>query len=204
MVNGEKVDQFVSKEFLAGVVYGGQVVVTNPTSSTTETRRPRSDPEGRPPGPRSPRHLHPHGSAWRPTPPSASSSSSTSRHRCSIHVYPAHLSKNGARSVAHAADPSSSGWSTSRPGVDETSWAHLSQWGSEEQVLAYLATGKPARRRSRPHRVALPRETPASSRRPSPSSTCAGIYHPVLYSYGIHHNTPPPSGSSCKMEGRNS
>jgi hypothetical protein len=33
MENGEKVDKFVSDEFVAGAVYGGQVVVTNPTSS---------------------------------------------------------------------------------------------------------------------------------------------------------------------------
>ncbi|NNM28973.1 MAG: hypothetical protein HKO57_05590, partial [Akkermansiaceae bacterium] len=31
--NGEQVDKFVTDEFVAGVVYGGQVVVTNPTSS---------------------------------------------------------------------------------------------------------------------------------------------------------------------------
>ncbi len=32
--NGEKQDKFVTEEFLSGVVYGCQVVVTNPTSST--------------------------------------------------------------------------------------------------------------------------------------------------------------------------
>ena len=32
-VNGEKIDKFVTEEFIAGVVYGAQVVVTNPTSS---------------------------------------------------------------------------------------------------------------------------------------------------------------------------
>ena len=33
MEDGQKIDKFVTQEFVRGVVYGAQVVVTNPTSA---------------------------------------------------------------------------------------------------------------------------------------------------------------------------
>ena len=33
MEDGQKIDKFVTQEFVLGVVYGAQVVVTNPTSA---------------------------------------------------------------------------------------------------------------------------------------------------------------------------
>ena len=45
-VGNEKVDKFVTEEFLTGIVYGCQIVVTNPTSSTQKLDLLQQIPQG--------------------------------------------------------------------------------------------------------------------------------------------------------------
>lgn len=185
--NGEKVDNFVTDEFLAGIVYGSQIVVTNPTSSRQKLDVLVQIPKGAIPV---------LGKRATATSRIAMEPYSTQRHEVffyfpatgSFPCYPAHVSKS-AEVIAHAegftckvVDKLSK--------VDETSWAYISQWGTPEQVLEYLATRnlhaidlKLMAWRCRESREFTLKAVDALNRR--------GIYEATVFSYGIAHNHAP-------------
>ncbi|MED5417736.1 MAG: hypothetical protein VYA27_03500, partial [Verrucomicrobiota bacterium] len=134
--NGEQVDKFVSDEFVTSVVYGAQVVVTNPTSTRQKLDVLLQIPQGAMPV---------LGHRATGTRKISLDPYTTQRLEHFFYFpaagdypcYPAHVSKSGAV-IAHAekftfkvvSEPSR---------VDESSWAHISQWGTGEQVLTYLS-----------------------------------------------------------------
>ena len=137
MENGEKVDRFITDEFVRGIVYGAQVVVTNPTSSRQLLDILTQLPKGAIPV-----------SGQRTTANQKVGLDPYSTHRLELAFYfpasgefpafPAHLSKAG-EVVGHA-DPLTLKVVDEPTTVDETSWAWISQWGEEAVVLKHLAT----------------------------------------------------------------
>ncbi len=133
--DGEKIDKFVTGEFLAGVRYGAQVVVTNPTSSTQKLDVLFQIPQGARPasGARVTRSVPLRLEPFR-------------THTMDVSFYfpkagsfphfPVHVARDG-RVVAMA--PSVTFNVVNELTVpDTTSWAYLSQHGTEAEVLAFM------------------------------------------------------------------
>ncbi|MFK7850393.1 MAG: hypothetical protein AB8D78_05385 [Akkermansiaceae bacterium] len=187
MEGGEKFDKFVTDEFVAGVVYGSQVVVTNPTSSRQKLDVLVQIPKGAMPvlGKRATDTqritLKPYTTQrfevffYFPT---------TGNFPC----YPAHVSKAG-KVMAHA-EAFTCKVVDKLSKVDETSWAYISQWGTPKQVLEYLAT-------QNLHAIDLNlvawrcRENKDFTLKAVNALNQRGIYHATIFSYGIMHNLAP-------------
>ena len=185
MEDGQKVDKFVTDEFVCGVVYGAQVVVTNPTSSRQTLDVLTQLPKGAIP------MLGQRATATKPV-----SLEPYSTHRLEIafyfpkagefSVYPAHLSKAG-EVVAHS-DSLTLKVVNEPTTVDETSWTWISQWGEEVAVLKYLETGNL-------HAIDLlkiawrVRESAEFFGKALAILDVRGMYHPTLQSYAVAHNS---------------
>ncbi len=183
--DGEKVDKFITGEFVRGIVYASQIVVTNPTSSSQRLDLLTQIPKGAIPvfGQRSTKT---HKFALQPY----------TTHRIEVAfyfplsgefpVYPALLSK-GDGVIAHAGaftckvldEPSK---------IDKTSWAWMSQWGEEGDVLKYLQSANL-------HAIDLTkvawrcRESADFFKQALDILDKRGIYQPVLQSYALVHNS---------------
>ena len=196
--NGERVDKFVTDEFITSVTYGCQVVVTNPTSTMQKLDVLLQIPGGAMP-------LLGH----RATTTRKISLDPYTTQRLEFFFYfpatgdfkcyPAHVSKGGAV-IAHA------GQSTfkvvNEPSkADESSWAHLSQWGTGEQVLAYLS-------RMNLHKIDLLkiawrcRESRDFFGKALDILQSRGRYHRELYSFGLFHNHLPIARQFLLVDGR--
>jgi hypothetical protein len=184
MENGEKVDKFVTDEFVAGVIYGGQVVVTNPTSSRQKLDVLVQIPKGAMPV---------LGNRATGTQRIAMKPYSTERFEVFFYFpatgdfpcYPAHVSKAG-KVIAHA-EPMTFKVGEKLSKVDETSWAYISQWGTPEQVLNYLSTQN--LHAADPGLIAWRcRENKDFMVKVLNVLNSRGIYHATLFSYGIMHN----------------
>ena len=195
--NGEKVDKFVSDEFVAGVVYGGQVVVTNPTSSRQKLDVLVQIPKGAIP------MLGKRATGTRRI---AMEPYSTQRFEVffyfpavgSFPCYPAHVSKAG-EVIAHA--EAFTFKVVDKPTkVDKSSWAYISQWGTTGQVLEYLA-------KKNLHAVNLPaiawrcREDSDFMVKALAALNLRGMYDGTLWSYGIMHNNAPAVRQFLLMQG---
>jgi hypothetical protein len=185
IVENEQVDKYVQEEFLINVVYGCQVVVTNPSSSRQKLDVLLQIPVGSLPV-----------SNTLPTRSVAIDLQPFATHRLEYYFYfpapakyqhyPVHVSKNG-RLTAFApalvlnvvAEPSK---------TDTESWEFVSQQGTDEQVLKYL-------RDQNLYRVDLGR---IAFRMQDAKFFKAAIdilsqrhaYNHVLWSYAVKHNAP--------------
>ncbi|MBM79815.1 MAG: hypothetical protein CMJ78_04390, partial [Planctomycetaceae bacterium] len=135
MINGERVDKYVTDEFLTHTVYGCQVVVTNPTSSRQKLNVLLQVPQGAVPVLNSkytrsvPMNLNP-----------------LSTQTLEYHFYfpatgnyphyPVHVAKS-ERLIAFA-EPSHLKVVETPSTIDKQSWNFVSQDGSEEDVINYL------------------------------------------------------------------
>ncbi len=185
MEDGQKVDQFITDEFVRGVVYGAQVVVTNPTSSRQTLDILTQLPKGA---------LPMLGQRATATKPVGLEPYSTHRLEIAFYfpeagefpVYPAHLSKAG-EVVAHA-DSLTLEVVDEPTTVDETSWAWISQWGDEATVLKYLET-------ENLHAIDLNkiawrvRESAEFFQKALAILDIRGLYQPTLQSYAVAHNS---------------
>lgn len=138
-IDGQQVDKFVTDEFLTGVVYGSQIVVTNPTSSSYRLDLLTQIPEGAIPVNRS---------SYTKSEPIQLAPFSTEKEEVFFYfpsasgedpfaVYPVRVSKN-EEVIAKGADMSFRVVDKlSR--FDEASWEYLSQYGSEKEVFDYLS-----------------------------------------------------------------
>ena len=196
--NGEQVDKFVNDEFVTSVVYGAQVVVTNPTSTRQKLDVLLQIPQGAMPV---------LGHRATGTRKISLDPYTTQRLEHFFYFpasgdypcYPAHVSKSGAV-IAHAekftfkvvSEPSR---------VDESSWAHISQWGTGEQVLTYLS-------KMNLHNINLLqvawrcRESDDFFRKALEILHRRGKYHRELYSYGLFHNHMPIARQFLLVDGR--
>jgi hypothetical protein len=133
--NGEQVDKFVSEEFLVHVVYGCQVVVTNPTSARQKLNMLTQIPRG--------------------SLPVLNSQATKTTHLTlePYHTqtfefyfyfpaagkypqYPVHVAKNEA--VIAAAEPLEFNVVDKATKLDKQSWDYISQHGTDDDVLAFL------------------------------------------------------------------
>ncbi|MBI4879216.1 MAG: hypothetical protein HY812_06095 [Planctomycetes bacterium] len=178
----ERRDNFVTDEFLAGVAYGCQVVLTNPTSSPRKLELLLQIPQGAIPVQNGfvtrglPAQIEPYGTAtfeysfYFPT-------------AGQFPHYPAHASREGEL-VAFAA-PASMNVVLALSRVDTTSWEHVSQSGASEQVLAYLQA-------ENLERTDLARIAWRMRERSFFEAVMAllrgrHVYHDTLWSYGLKH-----------------
>ncbi len=196
MENGRKVDKFITDEFVRGVVYGAQVVVTNPTSSSQRLDILTQLPKGA---------IAVLGQRSTSTKPVELQPYATQRLEIAFYfpasgdypVYPAHLSRAG-EVVAHADtlifkvvdEPTT---------VDQTSWDWMSQWGEEDVVLKYLETGNL-------HAVELTkiawrcRGSADFFGKALVILKMRGIYHATLQGYAVAHNDKDAIGQLLLMQ----
>lgn len=189
IVEGEQADKFITDEFLTGVVYAGQIVVTNPTSSAHRLDLLVQIPEGAVPV---------GGSDYTKSYPVRLESFSTERREVmfyfpsssgeeSFAVYPVRVSKSekvigaGETMIFKVVDQPSR--------FDEASWEYLSQFGSAKEVLDFLAA-------TNLHRLDLSRiawrvrEDVDFFKKVTDLIASRHAYDDMLWSYGIHHNIP--------------
>lgn len=135
--NGEKQDKFVTEEFLSGVVYGCQVVVTNPTSSTQKLDLIVQIPQGA---------IAVKGSKATRSQPLRLEAYRTFTTDYYFYFpragdfahHPVHVSKN--EKVVAAAEPFAFHVVDELTKLDTGSWDYVSQFGSSADVLAFLDT----------------------------------------------------------------
>jgi hypothetical protein len=184
-VNNEQVDKFVRDEFLVQVVYGCQVVVTNPTSSRQKLDLLLQIPVGAIPvangQPTKSVHLdlQPYNtqtieySFYFPGPGK-------------FPHYPVHISKNGEH--VSAAEALTCNVVREPTTIDKDSWDYISQYGSNDELLDYL-------KRNNLHRVNLDRIAfrMADAKFFEAATTLLAakhVYNHTLWSYALRHNAP--------------
>ena len=183
--NGERTDQFVTEEFLAGKAYGCQIVVTNPTSSRQNLNLFTQIPEGSLPLAAA-RVAHSRNVAVEPY--------STQRFEYYFYFpaaegnephYPVQLVRNDERVatgdafVFNVVDKLSQ--------IDTASWEYISQWGTDEQVLKFLSENNLGTLNL--SRIAWRVNADAGFLdKALKLLSDRGVYDATLWSYGIHHN----------------
>lgn len=178
----ERHDKYVEGELLVHTVYVCQVVLTNPSSSAHKLELLLQIPRGALPVTNGfatrdiHLHLSPHGThalEYSFYFPSAGEF---------VH-FPVHVAKHGEL-VAFAA-PTTLEVLTTRRSVDTTSWSHISQHGSDQELLAYLDANNL-------ERLDLSRIAWRMRERKLFEAVLSllgrrHVFHPVLWSYAIHH-----------------
>ncbi len=184
-VDNERLDKYVTDEFLVHTVYGCQIVVTNPTSSPQKLDVLLQIPVGALPV------LN--GQATR-----------------SAHIdlqpfntqtveyyfyfpgdgkyphYPVHVSKNGEL-VANA-EPVVLNVVKEPSKIDRESWDYISQFGTEADVLAYLKNNN--LHRTNLDKIAFRMHDAPFFRTVTDLLAARHVYQHTLWSYGIKHNVP--------------
>lgn len=187
MVQGQQVDKFVTDEFLTGVVYGSQVVVTNPTSSSQTLELLVQVPSGAIPV---------SASDYTKSFPIQLASFSTRKIDIEFYfpkesgdspfqVYPVQVAFD--EKVIASGESAEFKVVDELTNFDEASWEYLSQYGSEKEVIEFLTSANLQRIdlsaiawRVRENVDFLRSVTKLVSERHAFEST--------LWSYGIFHN----------------
>ena len=196
-VGNEKVDNYISDEFLVHVGYGCHVVVTNPTSARQKLDVLIQVPEGAIP-------------------------IFKGKYTRSVHIdldpyrtwtmdyffyfpepgrfghYPVHVAKQG-KLVAFAA-PSTFKVVEKPSSVDKNSWQYISQNGTPEQVLAFLKEHNLSRVKL--EKIAWRMKDRSFFRRVLALLARRHVYNQTLWSYGIYHNDVPAIREYLKHEER--
>jgi hypothetical protein len=184
--NGEKVDKYVTGEFVVHTVYGSQVVVTNPTSTRQRLNVLFQLPTGSIPVSNSqftksvPVELEPYRT-----------------HTVEYHFYfpkagkfahfPAHVAK-GEKLVA--VGPTANIEVLDKPRtVDTTAWDYVSQFGTDDEVVGYLNRENCSALNL--DRVAFRMKDKAVFERVTTLLKSRHVYSPTLWSYGLFHDAAP-------------
>jgi len=182
-VDNERVDKFVTDEFLSQTVYGCQVVVTNPTSSRQRLELLLQIPNGAIPAIGGKRtkgvalDLEPYRTA------------SVEYHfyfpaSGKFAAYPAHVAKN-ERLIAFA-EPRTLNVVDELTQVDKTSWDYVSQHGTDDDVMNYLKTQN--LNRVDLSRMAFRMKDKALFQAVTALLAQRRLYDDTLWSYGMLHN----------------
>ncbi|HEX8309849.1 MAG TPA: hypothetical protein VF614_00935, partial [Chthoniobacteraceae bacterium] len=184
----ETYERYVTGEFLAGVVYGANVVVSNPTATPQSVELLLQIPRGAlpvlgsKPTPMERVRLEPYStrkfgySFYFPSPSPEP-----------LPHFPAQLTQG--EKVLGAAKPFSFKVVRQLSAIDTTSWQHISQHGTEAEVFAFLE--KENLQRVDLGRVAWrARESVAFFQKLTALLAARHIYHDAIYSYAVLHNDP--------------
>jgi len=183
--NNEKLDKFVTEEFLVGVVYGCQIVVTNPTSSPQKLDVLLQVPTGAIPvlNGQSTRSVHIDLQPY---------ATQTLEYHFYFPAagkyphYPVHVAKN-ERLLAQAA-PFTLNVVDKLSRVDTESWDYVSQQGTSEDVLRYLQQQN--LHRVKLDRIAFRMQDKAFFDQAIPLLARRHLYDQTLWSYAVKHNEP--------------
>ncbi|HYR59393.1 MAG TPA: hypothetical protein VEO95_12220, partial [Chthoniobacteraceae bacterium] len=185
----EKFDKYVTDEFLAGVLYGANVVVTNPRSTPQKLELLLQIPQGALP---------------------ANGSKATDSRRLRLEAfstqtleyffyfpapapkpfahYPVHVSR--AEHAAGAAQPLTFKVVKQLSSVDKTSWDYVSQYGSDGEVFAFLEKANLARLDL--EKIAWrARKSAAFFRKVTALLAKHHVWSEPIYRYSILHNDAP-------------
>ena len=185
-VGNERVDKFVTEEFLPGVPYGCHIVLTNPTSSRQKLDVLLQVPAGSLPIAA--------GKKTRSVPVTLEAYHTTTMefffyfpHTGEFPIYPVHVGKD--EKVAAAAGAFTFNVVKELSDVDKDSWGYISQWGTEADVIEYLRT-------KNLHRVSLAEiawrmKDPAYFKRVIDVLRDRRMYDNTLWSYSLKHNVLP-------------
>lgn len=184
--NNERRDKFVTDEFLVDVVYGGQVVVTNPTSAPLRLDLLVQIPE---------LAIPVQSSDYTTSRPFVVGPYATQKIEYSFYFpesgdavhYPAHVSKDG-KTIA-SAEAFTFHVVKTLSTVDKGSWEYLSQDGTGEEVLEYLRTHN--LRRTDLSRIAWRMKDAAFFQKVIALLREQFAYDGTLWSYGLLHNDLP-------------
>ncbi len=184
MENGERFDKLVADEFLPRVVYGAQVVLTNPTGNRQKLQVLLQIPLGALPV----NGFYTRGVYVTLEPYSTQTQeyffyfpvTGTFPH------YPVTLAKNDK--VVGSADPFTFHVVAKLSKVDTASWVWISQNGTENEVLAFLGTANI-------HRISLDEiawrmKDAAFFKKVTALLETRHVYTDTLWSYGVLHNDP--------------
>ncbi len=184
-VDGEKVDNFVTDEFLVGEVYGCHVVVTNPTSTRRKLQVLMQVPAGSLPVSKgkATRTFH---IVLEPYRTQTFDSFFYFPAAGEFGHYPVHVARRGE--LLAFAEPTSLKAVNELTKVDKASWEYVSQHGTEKEVLAFLRDNNVQR---------LDLDLIAWRMKDKGFfQTVVGLlearheYNHTLWSYAIHHNVP--------------
>ena len=181
--NNERLDKYVTEEFIVHTVYGCQVVLTNPTSARQKLDVLLQIPEGALPVLNGfyTRSFH-----WVLEP--------YSTRTFDYHFYfpkagdfphyPVHVAKNEKLVALTSAMQLKVVEKPTR--IDKTSWQYLSQNGSEKDVLGYLDANN--LNRADLGRIAFRMRDRGTYRDTLALLSRRHAYHHTLWSYGLYHN----------------
>lgn len=189
-VQGQQVDKFVTGEFLTGVVYGSQVVVTNPTSSSQTLELLVQIPSGAIPVA---------GSDYTKSFPVQLASFSTQKIDTEFYfpkasgdqpfqVYPVQVALD--EKVIASGETNGFAVVDELSNFDEAAWEYLSQYGSKKEVLDYL--GNHNLQKIDLAAIAWrAREDADFLRAAAKVISARHAFDPTLWSYGLFHNDLP-------------
>ena len=190
--NGEQIDKFVSGEFLAGAVYGCQVVATNPTSGKQKLELLVQVPDGAVPvlnarktkGKRlelAPYHTLTFEYNFYFPKPSAEGKNNSG--------FPAHLARDEKIAAWAAATEFTVVAKFSK--TDTASWDYISQHGTPAQVIERMQAGNTSALQL--DRIAWRMKDLEFFRQAIALLHARHVYEHTLYSYGIYHGEQPPA-----------
>ncbi len=183
--NSQRLDKFVTSEFLIHTVYGCQVVVTNPSSSPQKLDLLLQVPEGAIPvmGGKETRSVHMNLQPYRTQTldyyfyfPAAGE----------FAHYPVHVSKD-AELLAHA-KPVTLKVVAEASEIDRDSWDYISQYGTDAEVVTYLNNHNLLRVNL--DKIAFRMKDEKYFQQITRLLNQRHVYSGTLWSYGIKHNRP--------------
>ncbi len=189
-LGNEPSDKFVADEFLTGVLYGGQVVVTNPTSSTQRLDLLLQIPRGALPA---------NGSDYTRTQHVQLAPFSAAKQEFYFYFpassgeenfphYPVQIAKE--EKVIAWAKAFSFKVRDQLSTIDKASWEYLSQYGTEAQVIDFL-NGNNINRVELGRIAWRVRENAKFLKKVVALLERRHVYDQTLWSYGIFHNVLP-------------
>ncbi len=184
--NNEKLDKYVTDEFLIHTTYGCQVVVTNPTSSPRKLDMLLQIPVGAMPvlGAKQTRSAHIHLAPY---------NTQTLEYYFYFPAdgeyqhYPVHIAQN--EQLVAFAEPFTFKVVKEPTKVDRQSWAYISQHGSSEDVLRYMRDNN--LNRTNLDKIAFRMQDARFFETAVKLLDMRHVYNGTLFSYGIKHNNVP-------------
>ncbi len=188
-VGNQRMDKYVTDEFLVQVVYGCQVVMTNPTSSPQKLDLLLQVPQGAIPVLKShvTRSVH---IDLQPFHTQTLEYYFYFPYEGQFQHYPVHVARNAT--LLAFAKPVVLSAVKQLSKVDKESWDYVSQFGSDEAVLTFLA--KQNLQRIKLDRIAFRMQDKEMFLKVINLLSKRHAYNHVLWSYGLRHNVPTAIG----------